>query len=65
MLVAPMIISASLRRQVIERAENCCEYWGLAQTGSRDSGVNDFSAPFAAANRPLNIGRNALSNPAG
>src|SRR5215472_7465008 len=25
------------------------------------SGVNDFSAPFAAAKRPLNIGRNALS----
>ena len=25
------------------------------------SGVNDFSAPFAAAKRPLNIGRNALA----
>jgi ribosomal protein S14 len=27
-----MIISATLRRQVIERAGNRCEYCGLAQT---------------------------------
>jgi HNH endonuclease len=40
-----MIISASLRRQVIERAGNRCEYCGLAQTGQEATFHIDHVVP--------------------
>ena len=43
-----MIISASLRRQVIERAGNCCEYCGLAQTGQEAAFHIDHVLPVIA-----------------
>jgi len=43
-----MIISASLRRQVIERAGNCCEYCGLAQTGQEAAFHIDHVLPIVA-----------------
>ena len=43
-----MIISASLRRQVIERAANCCEYCGLAQTGQEAAFHIDHVLPVVA-----------------
>ena len=42
-----MIISASLRQQVIERAENRCEYCGLAQTGQEAAFRIDHIVPVA------------------
>ena len=43
-----MIISASLRRQVIERAGNCCEYCGLAQTSQEAAFHVDHVLPVIA-----------------
>ena len=40
-----MIISATLRRQVIERAGNRCEYCGLAQTGQEAAFHIDHVVP--------------------
>ena len=42
-----MTISAGLRRQVIERADNRCEYCGLAQTGQEAAFHIDHIAPVA------------------
>jgi len=42
-----MTISASLRRQVIERAENRCEYCGLAQTGQEAAFHIDHIVPVS------------------
>jgi hypothetical protein len=42
-----MTISASLRRQVIERADNRCEYCGLAQTGQEAAFHIDHIVPVA------------------
>jgi HNH endonuclease len=43
-----MNISASLRRQVIERAGNRCEYCGLAQTGQEAAFHIDHVVPVTA-----------------
>jgi 5-methylcytosine-specific restriction endonuclease McrA len=40
-----MIISATLRRQVIERAGNRCEYCGLAQAGQEAAFHIDHVVP--------------------
>jgi HNH endonuclease len=41
-------ISAELRRQVIERAENRCEYCGLAQAGQEAAFHVDHAVPVSA-----------------
>ncbi len=41
-------ISASLRRQVIERAGNCCEYCGLSQAGQEATFHIDHVIPVKA-----------------
>src|SRR5260370_17458975 len=43
-----MVIPANLRRQVIERAANCCEYCGLAQTGQEATFHVDHVVPVVA-----------------
>src|SRR5271166_4699354 len=43
-----MVIPANLRRQVIERAANCCEYCGLAQTGQEATFHVDHIVPVVA-----------------
>lgn len=43
-----MTISASLRRQVVERADNRCEYCGLSQAGQEALFHVDHIAPVAA-----------------
>src|SRR5260370_39620124 len=40
-----MVIPANLRRQVITRAANCCEYCGLAQTGQEATFHIDHVVP--------------------
>jgi hypothetical protein len=60
-----MAIPANLRRQVIRRAANCCEYCGLAQTGQEATfhvdhivpvvaGGQSTSAEVVSAGEPLN-----------
>jgi hypothetical protein len=46
-----MAISATLRRQVIERAGNRCEYCGLAQTGQEATFHIDHVVPVVAAGK--------------
>ena len=43
-----MVIPANLRRQVITRAANCCEYCGLAQTGQEATFHIDHVVPVVA-----------------
>lgn len=43
-----MVVSAGLRRQVIERAESRCEYCGLAQTGQEATFHIDYVVPVIA-----------------
>ena len=43
-----MAIPANLRRQVITRAANCCEYCGLAQTGQEATFHIDHVVPVVA-----------------
>jgi 5-methylcytosine-specific restriction endonuclease McrA len=43
-----MAIPANLRRQVIKRAANCCEYCGLAQTGQEATFHVDHVVPVVA-----------------
>ena len=43
-----MVIPANLRRQVIERAANCFEYCGLAQTGQEATFHVDHVVPVVA-----------------
>ena len=43
-----MVIPANLRRQVITRAANCCEYCGLAQTGQEATFHIDHVVPLVA-----------------
>ena len=43
-----MVIPANLRRQVIKRAANCCEYCGLAQTGQQATFHIDHVVPVVA-----------------
>jgi hypothetical protein len=43
-----MAIPANLRRQVIKRAANCCEYCGLAQTGQEATFHIDHVVPVVA-----------------
>jgi 5-methylcytosine-specific restriction endonuclease McrA len=40
-----MAIPANLRRQVVKRATNCCEYCGLAQTGQEATFHVDHVVP--------------------
>jgi hypothetical protein len=40
-----MVVPANLRRQVIKRAANCCEYCGLAQTGQEATFHIDLVCP--------------------
>jgi hypothetical protein len=40
-----MVIPANLRRQVMTRAANCCEYCGLAQTGQEATFHIDHVVP--------------------
>jgi HNH endonuclease len=43
-----MVVPANLRRQVIKRAANCCEYCGLAQTGQEATFHVDHVVPVVA-----------------
>ena len=43
-----MAIPANLRRQVVKRATNCCEYCGLAQTGQEATFHVDHVVPVVA-----------------
>jgi HNH endonuclease len=43
-----MAIPANLRRQVMKRAANCCEYCGLAQTGQEATSHVDHIVPVVA-----------------
>ena len=43
-----MAIPANLRRQVVQRAANCCEYCGLAQTGQEATFHVDHVVPVVA-----------------
>ena len=43
-----MAIPANLRRQVMKRAANCCEYCGLAQTGQEATFHVDHIVPVVA-----------------
>ena len=56
-----MIISASLRQQVIERAENRCEYCGLAQTGQEAAFRIDHIVPVAGFSCSLRRGARLLA----
>ena len=43
-----MVVPANLRRQLIKRAANCCEYCGLAQTGQEATFHVDHVVPVVA-----------------
>jgi hypothetical protein len=43
-----MVVPANLRRRVIKRAANCCEYCGLAQTGQEATFHVDHVVPMVA-----------------
>jgi hypothetical protein len=46
-----MVIPADLRRQVIERAGNCCEYCGLTQRGQEATFHIDHVVPVIAGGK--------------
>ena len=48
-----MVIPANLRRQVITRAANCCEYCGLAQTGQEATFHIDHVVPVVAGGQSI------------
>jgi 5-methylcytosine-specific restriction endonuclease McrA len=48
-----MVIPANLRRQVMTRAANCCEYCGLAQTGQEATFHIDHVVPVVAGGQSI------------